>query len=328
MTRRTFCLIALCTLFAGCGEEPDKAASWEHSANGLYAAALSNDGRYAAVSSAAGGTSYWDLETNRKLYDWSHSSDGDEPVSVVAFSPDDTHVITADSRRFVVWDVHTGQATGYWSVDANINDAALSNGAGFVLLGLADGRAILIDQRTQRRLEVVAHQGERVNCVALSRDGTIAATGGNDGRVMVWRARDGSELHAFEHRSPVAIVEFGPADERLLTADEQGYTNIWDVNSGKKFATIDLPSRQRVVSAAQFSSDGRKVLLGFPGRDVRLWDGATGQFIKSWRTPNRKNGWVPQGSTVYAVGFNERESIILAESSNGLGQAWRAAATN
>jgi hypothetical protein len=37
---------------------------------------------------------------------------------------------------------------------------------------------------------------------------------------------------------------------------------------------------------------------------------------------------VSQGSTVYAVAFNEQETTIMAESSNGLGRAWAIASAH
>lgn len=315
-------------LLGGCADDADVAADWEHSVTGLYAAALSHDGRSAVVSSSSAGASLWDLERHERLFDWRHSDAPEYPIAHIAFSPNDSHVITADANDFVIWDARRGQALGYYSVDAGINAVALSNDARSVLLGLTDGRAIHIDQRTQRRLEVVAHQGERVVSVDLSADGAIAATGGNDGRVMVWRTTDGTELHAFSHRGRVAIVKFAPDDKRLFSAGEQGGAVIRDLDSGERYAEIALPARQSVISAARFSTDGARLLLGFPGRDVRLWDSRAGRVIKTWRTPDRKHGWVPQGSTVYAVGFNEANATVIAESSNGLGRAWHAAATN
>ncbi len=322
--------IALCALavLGACTNDADVAANWEHSRTGLYAAAVSNDGRFAVVSSSSDGASYWDLERNERLFDWKHGDTADYPIAHVAFAPNDSHVITADANSFVIWDARGGQALGYYSVDAGINAVALSNDARSVLLGLTDGRAIAIDLRTQRRLEVVAHQGERVVTVDLSADGTVAATGGNDGRVMIWRTTDGEELHAFKHRGRIAIVKFAPGDQHLFSAGEQGGAAIRDLDSGKAHAEIELPARQSVISAARFSADGSHLLLGFPGRDVRLWDKRTGRVIKTWRTPDRKHGWVPQGSTVYAVGFNATNATIVAESSNGLGRAWRVAAVN
>ncbi len=145
---------------------------------------------------------------------------------------------------------------------------------------------------------------------------------------MVWRTSDGTELQAFKHGGRIAIVRFAPGDIRLFSADERGDATIWDLDSGTRYAAVELPTRQNVISAARFSDDGSRLLLGFPGRDVRLWDSRAGRLVKSWRTPDRKHGWVPQGSTVYAVGFNATNATVVAESSNGLGRAWRAAAVN
>lgn len=327
MLNRIF-LIGLSLLILGCSDDADTTASWEHSLTGLYAAAFSHDGHYAAVSSSADGASFWDLQRNKRLFDWSHNDDGDDPISMIAFSPNDSHVVTADSRSFVIWNAQSGSALGYWGVDADINDIAISNNARFVLLGLTDGRAIHINQATQRRLEVVAHQGERVTAVALTSDGSIAVTGGNDRRVMVWRAHDGGETQVFVHNANISRLDISPNDETLLTADDSGVASIWQISSGEKLSDIALPKRQHVVSASRFSADGKRLALGFPGRSVRLWDSRTSRFLKTWRTPNRTNGWVPQGSTVSAVAFDAEAATVLAQSSNGLGRAWRADALN
>ena len=118
-------------------------------------------------------------------------------------------------------------------------------------------------------------------------------------------------------------VAIDPTQARVLTADETGKVYISSLKSGKRLAKIELDRHQRVISAARFSSSGKRVLLGFPGRAVRLVDSASGKSIATWRTRTRKKGWIPQGSTVYAVAFDSAERSVLAESSNGLGTAWR-----
>ena len=324
--KRTCLALAFCAMCTGCTRPPAPAGEWEHSLSGLFAAAVSSNGGFAVVSSSTDGASFWDLRENKRLFDWRHNDSGDNPIASVAFAPDDSHVITADSRSFVIWNTQTGQALGYWGVDADINAVALSNGAKHVLLGLSDGRAIHIDQASQRRLEVVAHQGERVTSVALSADGAIAATGGDDRRVMVWRSRDGQQIHALQHVGRVGIVRLDRAQSRLFTADERDAARVWDLKSGQVVATLALGKRQHNVSAARFSDDGSSLLLGFPGRKVSLWSTTTGKRLQHWLAPNRRNGWIPQGSTVYAVAFDRKTNRIVAESSNGLGGSWSAAA--
>jgi len=152
-------------------------------------------------------------------------------------------------------------------------------------------------------------------------------------RVLVYtagvspEARGHAERHGAEPLAALgpleALVAIDPATSRVLTADESGQVFIWSLQSGKRLATVELHRHQRVISAARFSSTGKRVLLGFPGRWVRLVDSASGKSLASWQTPSRKKGWVPQGSTVYAVAFDAAERSVLAESSNGLGTVWR-----
>ena len=322
MSRIAIITIFLCNMLSGCGEDPDTTANWEHSYSGLFDAEISSDGRFAVVSSFNEGASFWDLVENSRLYNWRHNDSDDGQVSHIAFAPDNAHVITADARTFVVWNVETGQSTGYWSVDSDITDVAISNHGAYALLGLKDGRAIHVDQKTGRRLAVIAHRNERVVRVDLAADGLTAATGGNDGRVIIWNTITGSEVHVMEHGARIAIVTFDPSQQRLFSADERGGAIIWDLESGDKLTKLNLDRRQHVINAARFSTDGMQLVLGFPGRDVRLWDSTTGRLLKSWRAPARTNGWVPQGSTVYSVAFNDTGTSVIAESSNGLGRAW------
>ena len=315
-------LALVCAGIMGCAEDAQILSDWEHATTGIIDAELSPNGQYAVVSSFDAGTGFWDLDSQTQRFTWRHRDGAANEISQIAFSPNSSHVLTGDARTFVIWDTQSGAALGFWEVDADITALALSRDARYVLLGLKDGRAIHIDQTSYRRLEVIAHQKEAVSTVAMSPDGRIAATGGNDKRVMVWDALSGEEIHAISHSHRIIIVEIDPRGEQLLTADEKGNAHIWSLASGEKRASLELGKRQHVISAAEFSADGRYLLGGFPGRDVKLWDCRSGKLLQSWQTPKRTKGWVPQGSTVYAVAFNDLKNAVLASSSNGLGRTW------
>jgi WD40 repeat protein len=284
-TNLTGALIAA-LIIAGCGEDPRMLANWEHSHTGLYNAAISEDGQFAVISSSSDGASFWNLSTNSRLYDWSHDNTSEGQISQIAFAPDNSQVITANARTFIVWNTQSGRPLGYWTVDADISCVAISNRGEFVLLGLKDGRAV------------------------------------------VWETAHGKQVNIMAHQERILITKFDAANEKIFTADERGNASIWDLSSGEKLTVLDLGKHQHVVTAARFSQDGKLLLLGFPGRDVRLWNTNTGKQVDSWRTPIRANGWVPQGSTVYAVAFDESGSAVVAESSNGLGRSWSLHAAN
>lgn len=315
--------LAVLTLLAasGCGQQGRVLQSWEHARTGVYGAALSDDGRLAAVSTVADVTGLWDLSRNEVLYRWRHGEQDQQVIVHLDFSPDAGHVITADKRSYVVWDASSGEAQGYWTVGADITAVAISNRGRYVLLGLEDGRALHIDQQTRRRLEVIAHRNEPVSSVDLSAGGRLAVTGGDDHRALVWDAKTGKEVSAFEHGARVTLVALDPQARQVFSADNRGGAFVWDPKSGRQVARLGLKPRQYIVSAARFSADGRRLLTGAPGRSVTLWDARTGSSLAHWRVPTA-DGWTPKGAIVYAVAFADDGRSILAEASNGHGRRW------
>ncbi len=316
-------LTFLLLLLSACTEDDSILEDWEHSFSGLYTATISYNGRYSVISSFKEGASYWDLEKKERLYNWNHGKTSESAIEHVAFSPNGSHVITADLRAFVVWDTSNGEALGFWSVDADIMDVAIADNGKFVLLGLKDGRAMHINQETQRRLEVIAHREERVTTVDLSADGSIAVTGGNDRRVVVWNSITGKEQHTFDYDSRIKLVSIDHKNKKLFMATENKKAFIHDLKKGTQLSQIAFKPRQGLVSEARFSTDGKTVLLGFPGRDLSLWDSQNGNLIRAWRAPNRTVGLSPQSATVYAVAFAKDNKSILAQASNGLGRRWQ-----
>lgn len=318
------CLLTLIFLcLNACNFDQGAVEDWEHSNTGLYAAAISQNGKYSVISSFKEGTSYWDISQQERLYNWSHGNSVESTIAHIAFSPNGSHVITADLRAFVIWDTKTGESQGYWNVDADIMDVAISDDARFVLLGLKDGRAIHINQKNQRRLEVIAHREERVTTVDLSADGMIAVTGGNDRRVVVWNTQTGKEQYTFDYSGRIKLVVFDQKNPQLFISTEEKNAYVYNLKSGKQTVQFKFKPRQGLVSVARFAADGKTLLLGFPARDLSLWSTGDGQSMRSWRAPNRRIGLSPQSATVFAVAFDKTSNNIMAQASNGLGGRWK-----
>lgn len=318
---RLYCLLVLVVLTGGCGYQEQALKIWEHAESGLYNAAYSDNGRYVVVSTVQEGVHYWDLRNSKSLYRWRHDKYAENGIEYIDFSPDGRRVITADKNTYVIWDTATGRALGYWKVDADILDVAISNRGRTVLIGLEDGRALHITQKTQRRLEVIAHRYEPVAAVELTPDGRIALTGGDDSRAMVWDTVAGKEIASFKHRSRVNLLVLDRQAKKVFSADNNAGAFVWDMRTGKIIAKLDLKQRQYVVSTARFSEDGSRLITGSPGRQVSIWDSHTGKHMKSWYA--RKRGdWPPKGASIQAVAFSEDGRSVIAVTSNGYGHLW------
>jgi len=158
-----FCRFALLSLLlAACQVEKESVAEWPHAAVGMLDAAISQDGRFALVSSVNFGAAYWDLDKNELKFQWKHDDNPNNSITAVNLSPDGSRAITADKETFIIWNTNSGKAYGYWKAPADIRSVALSNKGRYALLGLGDGRAIHIDMNTGRRLEFTGHRKEAV----------------------------------------------------------------------------------------------------------------------------------------------------------------------
>jgi WD40 repeat protein len=141
------------------------------------------------------------------------------------------------------------------------------------------------------RATLYGHDGH-VNAIALSPDGTRAATGGADKTARIWDTSTGAALHTLkDFPGEVNALSFSPDGRRLVTASQMTLSlksdgrflmegrpeetvSIWDAGTGKRILT--LQGSLEWVSALALSPDGRLVATGSKDR-IQLWDALTGQ---------------------------------------------------
>ncbi|KIJ57668.1 hypothetical protein HYDPIDRAFT_34894 [Hydnomerulius pinastri MD-312] len=132
--------------------------------------------------------------------------------------------------------------------------------------------------------------GSAVLAVAASEDGKLLASGGVDGKVILWDAKshekvvEGKERHS----NVVGSLSFSRDSARIASASHDKSVIVRSTSTGERLAAPFTGHTDRVWSIT-ISRDGRFIVSGSIDNTVKLWDAATHQQISP---PLRHDGWV------------------------------------
>jgi WD40 repeat protein len=168
-----------------------------------------------------------------------------------------------------------------------------------------------------------AHKGS-IRKVAVSPEGHLIATAGNDGAVRVWHAETAQKLHLelLGHDSHVYHVAFHPDGKHLVSADLKGRVKHWSVETGKLVRELDASllytysEKYEVdvggIRGMSFNADGSQLCCsGATGEKgiahsgnarVLLFDWESGELLKVLR-PEKEEICTAWGVQFHPDGF-------------------------
>jgi len=112
--------------------------------------------------------------------------------------------------------------------------------------------------------------------VALSADGRLLASGGEDRTVRLWETGTGRPIATLQgHTGAVWRVALSGDGQLVASGGTDGTVRLWEVGSGRPFAT--LSGHTGTVWSVALSADGRLVASGGGDGTVRLWEASTGR---------------------------------------------------
>ncbi len=144
--------------------------------------------------------------------------------------------------------------------------------------------------------------GQSLESVKYSPDGTILAIGGSDAVLQLVNVADGSLIRELKgHQSRVTALAFSPDGKLLASGSGDSTIKFWKVADGSLIRSINIPlTKSNSDMVLAFSPDGGLLATGAYTTGVRIWQVSDGKEIKI----------IPDGS--FGVAFSPDGTILAA----------------
>lgn len=191
--------------------------------------AVTSDRRTLVTFHSRGGVREFELSSGRETERWTTSS---EAVSLVGVAPDGAWCAAIDGEfQLRFWRTDTQREVELPSpVRVRSSAVAVSpGGRTLAVLDMEQGVALIEAARGQSLLTIGSGCRD-AQVLEFSADGTLLASGHDDGSVRLWNARTGAQLRRLVgHEGRVTSLVFGADGAVLVSGGLDGMAVVWDV---------------------------------------------------------------------------------------------------
>ena len=277
--------------------------------------AFSADGKLLASVSRDRTLRVWLLDTGRAMQVITGPM---RPIHDVAFSPEGKLIAAgseAANGQAMIWDVLDRKPIltikrPVGSIDAQV----LSAGGESVALARRSGPNVTVEsyEIAKRKKSPVANWPvPSTDCLAVSRDGRLVASGpGNGGAILIWSVDGRREVRRLgQYTDAIRCLAFS-ADRALVAAGTATRLDVWEVGSGDGVITSE-----RGVAGLAFSPDGRSLATASASQ-IEIWDLAS---------RSRKRTLMGTMGDVTALAFSSDSRLLAAGSADRTIRIWATA---
>ena len=254
----------------------------------------------------------------------------DSPGTAITFD-ERSGILAAATESGTIHYWNKGVTAGLLSGDRTPHVLQAHSGA---VTGMAwSGSLNLISAGTDQKIQVTELPGERVassiatssvaRVLAVSPDGKLLATAGEDRIIQLWNletGKAGAKLTA--HTDWITSLAFSSDGKRLASGGYDGMVRVWDTAAGSKLMECAsqppaLPNSPapavNAVSALAFSIDGKSLALGGSDSQVYIVTLADGKIIRTLQG---------HGSSVTALAFHPSDTLLVSSGKDRTVRLW------
>ena len=255
------------------------------------------------IGDEAGSLRIWDVETGLAL---PPLVDNLGEVSAMDISRNGQRILVGVSDHLVLLlDANTGSELGRLEGhEERISAVEFTDDGRRAVTGSADGTAIVWDLPTGEALVRLQTSSERwsVEAIAVSKDGSLFATGGDvPGTVVLWDAATGEVVRHLEAHSD-QVLALAMVDGLLVSAGMDHTARVWDLRTGEE--RLVLSAHESGVCSVEIDPGRNRLFTGSWDNSVGVWDLDDGELLDHWERrvgQVRVLGFSADGSHLTAV---------------------------
>ena len=151
--------------------------------------------------------------------------------------------------------------------------------------------------RTQPKTETYSQKGifivckrtiasfeKSVSCIAISRDGSFFATGGQDNKIKLWRLNDKQLICTLQgHIGGVNCLAISPDNQFLISGSQDKTIKIWDLQQRKIILSLGrwLNGHTKAINSLGINFNDNTLISGSADNAIKIWDIETGAEIRN-----------------------------------------------
>jgi WD40 repeat protein len=141
---------------------------------------------------------------------------------------------------------------------------------------------------------------------ALSGDGSILVTAGEDKLARTWKVAAEGPTKNFQHPNLVDAAAYNPKGDLLATSCHDGNVRIWDIAKATQLRAMvhtapnNMTQQPPAVYCVAWSPDGTQIVSGGLDKVIKIWNAADGKLVREIKGYDEKMALFPPGAVYLA----------------------------